>query len=662
MLELFARLRPPGRNAEVSLFDGWNRRFEPTRFGNGIPFRMNCTKINLDFSRAGGRGKNNKRTVTDEKKKSGLDEQTFGKLLEAAYLLQEHNRQMPQMEKSFDAHKEQSVEPERKTEGARKSADPVENPRILPDYALTLAEIVETQRQIQMRHLDADQAMALVCESAVRLAAGSGAAVATLEGKTVRYRACAGAPAPSLGTEVPLETALCASCVRTGEVLRLPNVNAASAVDSELCRKRGIQSLIAVPIYHDGNAAGGLELYFDRFNGFAEQDIHTCQLMAGLVTEALGRDAGLALRKSLAAERSSMLAAIEKIKPNLAALASGQPGSRTIETTSDKAAVTANNKASAPPASATENVTCWKCSNALIDEEQFCGKCGAPRIGESDSSTLQSKLASALHMHQASQDLPSAPLPDRVLDFTEPNTDAAVEVDPTENAAEFARAFSLPLLQEPVREEESVLKENDALPPPSADAGEAEEGGPAFENLQSAPPNLESASSALVPATQPEALWSSAAKARSFLEALSQTRSPGAFARFWRARRGDFYLAVAVILVLVAICWGMLSNHSVRATDGAPTVAGNAMRRKPPADDLSLFDKLLINLGLAEAPEAPEYKYLGNPTTQVWIDTHTALYYCPGSELYGKTPKGRFTSQHEAQLDQFEPASRRACD
>ena len=86
------------------------------------------------------------------------------------------------------------------------------------------------------------------------------------------------------------------------------------------------------------------------------------------------------------------------------------------------------------------------------------------------------------------------------------------------------------------------------------------------------------------------------------------------------------------------------------------------MRHKPPADDLSLFDKLLINLGLAEAPEAPEYKYLGNPNTQVWIDTHTALYYCPGSELYGKTPKGRFTSQHEAQLDQFEPASRRACD
>ena len=49
--------------------------------------------------------------MSDEKKKSGLDEQTFGKLLEAAYLLQEHNRQVRQiqMEKGLDADKEQTL-------------------------------------------------------------------------------------------------------------------------------------------------------------------------------------------------------------------------------------------------------------------------------------------------------------------------------------------------------------------------------------------------------------------------------------------------------------------------------------------------------------------------------------------------------------------------
>jgi hypothetical protein len=69
---------------------------------------------------------------------------------------------------------------------------------------------------------------------------------------------------------------------------------------------------------------------------------------------------------------------------------------------------------------------------------------------------------------------------------------------------------------------------------------------------------------------------------------------------------------------------------------------------------------MLIQLGLAEAPPAPEDK--GNPSVQVWVDQRTALYYCPGAELYGKTPKGKFTTQRDAQLDQFEPAYRKPCN
>jgi hypothetical protein len=157
-------------------------------------------------------------------------------------------------------------------------------------------------------------------------------------------------------------------------------------------------------------------------------------------------------------------------------------------------------------------------------------------------------------------------------------------------------------------------------------------------------------------------VWTSAAKARDFLESLSTTHAPSTVARLWRSRRGDFYLAVAVVLMVAVIRWGVWSSHSVRATGSGIAVSGSANRHKEPAPDadLSLFDKFLISLGLAEAPEAPEYK--GNPDTQVWVDLHTALYYCPGSDLYGKTAKGKVSSQREAQLDQFEPAYRKPCD
>jgi hypothetical protein len=150
--------------------------------------------------------------------------------------------------------------------------------------------------------------------------------------------------------------------------------------------------------------------------------------------------------------------------------------------------------------------------------------------------------------------------------------------------------------------------------------------------------------------------WNSAAKARKALEALAASRTPGAMGLFWNSRRGDFYLAVAVILIGVVIRWGIWSNNSVGATaGGSPSAIPGASHRGKPAPGADLS-----SLGLAEAPEQPEYK--GNPDTRVWVDLRTALYYCPGSDLYGKTDKGKLASQRSAQLDQFEPAYRKACD
>ena len=76
--------------------------------------------------------------------------------------------------------------------------------------------------------------------------------------------------------------------------------------------------------------------------------------------------------------------------------------------------------------------------------------------------------------------------------------------------------------------------------------------------------------------------------------------------------------------------------------------------------NLSWYEALLVNLGVTRAPE-PAQVFDGDPSARVWIDEHTRLYYCPGSDLYGKTPGGRFANQLDAQKNQFEPASRTFC-
>jgi hypothetical protein len=108
-----------------------------------------------------------------------------------------------------------------------------------------------------------------------------------------------------------------------------------------------------------------------------------------------------------------------------------------------------------------------------------------------------------------------------------------------------------------------------------------------------------------------------------------------------RFHRADLYLGVAVFVAAIALLW--------------PAV--DAPRRAA----LGPWERTLVTLGIAEAPE-PVVHLQGDPGIQVWVDPHSALYYCPGEEQYGTTANGRFSSQREAQMDRFQPASRSACE
>jgi hypothetical protein len=134
-----------------------------------------------------------------------------------------------------------------------------------------------------------------------------------------------------------------------------------------------------------------------------------------------------------------------------------------------------------------------------------------------------------------------------------------------------------------------------------------------------------------------------------------------------RKHPGDLALVAAAILFVITIIWAISSNHPTTSADSgnpqapAASAPAKAKRKPTPAQpQLSLFDQFLVSVGLAEPPPAPSHS--GNPNIPVWVDVHTAQYYCPGSDLYGKTPQGRIASQHDAQMDQFEPASRKVCD
>ena len=127
---------------------------------------------------------------------------------------------------------------------------------------------------------------------------------------------------------------------------------------------------------------------------------------------------------------------------------------------------------------------------------------------------------------------------------------------------------------------------------------------------------------------------------------LVLAESPGAIRRGLldlqvklRFHRADLYLGIAIVVAFFALLF--------------PATATQRSALRP-------WERMLIAMGIAEAPE-PAVHYRGDPDIKVWVDTHTALYYCPGSEPYGKSPDGHYSTQREAQSDHFEPAERVVC-
>lgn len=588
--------------------------------------------------------------IVSQSSKLSRDEETLAKVLEAAYVMQERNRKLQKADPRPQATKNKTA--------ALGAVSPTSKSQIPAKAASTfaLAQIVEIQHQVQVEHLNFDSAMWLVVERLTEIAESSSAAIGLRDGQTVRYRAAAGGIALPAGTEVALEKALSAQCLQKGEVVRCADVATEPLLVSSECRRRGIQAMIAVPIFRDGGVAGSLDWYFPSAQAFTDEDVHTCQLMAGLVGEALARNEKVTLKKSLAAERAAMLEALEKLKPNLA--------------------MDAPIRASAPTASGAQKFVCPKCRHEFLGQEQFCGNCGLPRSSDYGTSNMQSTIATLWHMQEAM------------------NKNAQVPANRSAPQVEEDESFQRHEGLEPVEHstEQSEIESYSVVEPYAAAAANGNGLTAAPTELPEAPASVDYESAARadleitphailedeieddtaddtakeiaveVPKPAPLAVrpvaWSSAATTRAFFEQLAAARASGKWSQFWQARKGDIYLAIAIMLMLGAVRWGVSSRHTLGAPGRRPaTVAGHKVA--PPAD-LSLFDRILVTVGLAEAPDPPEDK--GNPRTEVWVDLQTALYYCPGADLYGKTPRGKFTSQRNAQLDQFQPAYRKACD
>lgn len=595
-----------------------------------------------------------------------LDEATFQQLLEAAYVIQEQREAQP------------VPRPER---------PPV--PTVLPeipqnaehplDAAEVLALIVETQEQLRSQVRDLPSAGKLIAQRLEQVTGAAGVAIAVIREDHLEFCAATGVLSSLAGSIAPVGESL-------PDLLR---ANSWSSV--ELAIRNDAKCPIVFPIFHEGRTTGLLHLSFPNTEQLEEHQIRTCQLMAGLMGEAISRVSELQWKQTLAAERSTMMEILERLRPQLERLATDSRNAST------NASPTANQLDSLPsfainepkldlpsipssPASSPENpladLRCQQCGFRMKEDEIFCGHCGAPQWDVTEPLPDPAFKISP----QLSPELPApAPKPKAAepqkLAFSEPqeaaddvslppSLEAALAHLPNRDVVERFKPRPHPLIEDlrpPASDHANNLIPSDTAlrdgsitletPEPAHQVSAAPE--PAAPELQPvAPaaaetlpekPEIAAQPGTPVPAKSP---WGSASQAQRWLKSLQAADSPS---RIWiNKHRADLWVVVSLILLSLALSgWG------------SRTALYGAAQTRVVQPSLTLFERFLVALNLAEPP--PQQVYVGNPNVRVWVDLHTALYYCPGADLYGKTPVGKFTSQRDAQLDAFQPAARAYC-
>ena len=602
---------------------------------------MDCITIEFPGSLTGWRGIDLvTQTATSPQRKPLLDEASFQQLLSAAFVLQQHNDRL--RAKGFQA-----------------------------DFAENLSAIVETQKLIQTLQLDLAAASELVAERVQKVTNASGTAIGILEKGELYYRAATGNAAIDAGTRVAPASALSADCLSKGSALNYPDVTPSLHVRADLFRSRDVKAFIAVPVYHAGQVAGVLELRFARANSFREADLRTAELMAGLLSEAMVTAARMKWKEALASERQSMLEALERIKPQIERLGNESLSLSDVEVGMPLASP------GGPWVTKRVAVTCSSCGTDFFDEsESFCGTCGAARPAAPPPLEVPGIV------------VPNKTDPPWLIPYgrENPTNGNSAELRPTESVIVkestvlaappplFTPEFELTLPA--ARAQDSIAPEAEldvtpaleSLPSPHFQPPAEVSGPEGLRIVPADPVPTEEAQTDLVafdPSGPGDKMqpypWGSAKKAQEWLETVKTHRGPRAewLAQQWQRRRANIYVVMAaVILLLVISGWGIRPAGTTAAGNASPTPNGQRPA-PPPPPQLTMFEKLMVSLGLAEPPPAPVD--MGNPAAQVWVDVHTALYYCSGSDLYGKTADGKFTTQRDAQQDQFEPSNRKAC-
>ena len=537
------------------------------------------------------------------KHKPAVDEAGFQQVLAAAYVLQQHNDSLR-----------------------------AKDPRL--DTGWILTQVAETQSLLRAGGLGLEASTKLIADRLRSMTDSAGVSISLVTEGYLHRIAESGAAAKVPGSSIASHSLVATERLKNGRPFQSADAQKDIRLDIPGCRELGVRALLAVPIQQLGKVAGLVEVRWDKPDAFYECDVRTCQLMAGLVVELLEREGGAWSKPDTNPQVSTVQSAFELAAdedPVSKAPNTGGEAEPSADTPAPEA--TSKDAVSVSPATSKQSsdilaAKCRVCGRPFLANEAFCGNCSMPRVAGAAAENLQSKWASLWYMQQAQE---TTSIEEREVSAPPQPSADHIESQALEDVA-------------PLAEEKETVSESVWRRPEKIAGSPRPERPPAVTRpvIPDAPvdkTNIEKIT--LDDVILPAELLPDAITPPSWDDSIRTAWRRAQLAFHQRTgRRIALTLMASLALFLFMLVWAWPA----------------------PASHLTLYESLLVKLGIAEVPQRAPAPPSGNPNLRVWVDVHTALYYCPGSDLYGNTPGGQFETQREAQLDHFRAASGAVCE
>jgi putative methionine-R-sulfoxide reductase with GAF domain len=155
---------------------------------------------------------------------------------------------------------------------------------------------------------DLRSTLQLLVERAQYITGASAASIALRKDEAMVCCARIGQTVPEIGTRLQINAGLTGESIRTRATLRCDNAETDSRVNQESCRTLGIVSVMVMPLVHQQEVTGVLELLSSRPNAFEERDIETLQHVREMIQTAIER--AVAIKRSADEIASKSLALV----------------------------------------------------------------------------------------------------------------------------------------------------------------------------------------------------------------------------------------------------------------------------------------------------------------------------------------------------------------